>query len=202
MRVSQIFRYAADRDPGPEIVDGYPNFFYHTQSPGHTRVMLERGINSIASVNAPDGERGPAIVLSSSPHKIGSADTPWQDFFEPDEGHVRYFGDSKIAGSDPASAHNRETPGPAASRPGCPSGNTLPWSTPRRCLQSNCTHNLQYQRGPGPVRDGWPPWRQLGTYQFTSQGLGKARYFNETVINKRGSGWLAGSRNLSFTRIY
>lgn len=104
MRVGQIFRYAADRDPGPKIVDGYPNFFYSTQSPGHTRAMLERGINPIASVKAPDGERVPAIVLSSSPHKIGSADTPWQDFFEPDEGHVRYFGDAKVAGSDPATA--------------------------------------------------------------------------------------------------
>jgi hypothetical protein len=46
----------------------------------------------------------PAILLSSSPHKIGSEQTPWQDFFNPDEGYVRYFGDAKEAGIDPALA--------------------------------------------------------------------------------------------------
>jgi len=64
--------------------------------------MLERGINTVGRVVAHDGPRIPAIVLSSSPHKIGSEQTPWQDFFNPDEGYVRYFGDAKEAGTDPA----------------------------------------------------------------------------------------------------
>ncbi len=104
MKIGEIFRYTDQRDPTPETIDGYPNFFHATASPGMTRVMLERGINTVARVTGPDGERRPAIVLSSSPHRVGSEQTPWQDFFAPDEGHVRYFGDAKEAGVDPAQA--------------------------------------------------------------------------------------------------
>lgn len=104
MRIHQIYRYAADRDPTAQTVDGYPSFFFHTASPGRTRVTLEAGINLVARVSGPDGIRVPAILLGSSPHKIGSKDTPWQDFFNPDEGYVRYFGDAKVAGKDPATS--------------------------------------------------------------------------------------------------
>jgi hypothetical protein len=104
MRIGEIFRYAADRAPSSEVVDGYPNFFFHTATPNSRRVMLERGINPIANVIGADGTRTPAIVLSSSPHRIGNEQTPWQDFFNSDEGYVRYFGDAKIAGVDPAKA--------------------------------------------------------------------------------------------------
>lgn len=66
---------------------------------------MERGINTPAAVRASDGiERRPAIVISSSPHKKGSAQTPWQDFFDVDNGHIRYFGDNKHPGEDPAQA--------------------------------------------------------------------------------------------------
>src|SRR5215471_11313466 len=104
MKIGQIFRYAADRAATKEIVVGYPNFFFYTASPGCNRVMLERGINTVGRVIGPDGPRIPVIVLSSSPHKIGSEQTPWQDFFNPDEGYIRYFGDAKEAGIDPAAA--------------------------------------------------------------------------------------------------
>jgi hypothetical protein len=46
-------------------------------------------------VRAADGPRTPAILIRSSPHKAGSEVTPWQDHFDPDQGHIRYFGDSK-----------------------------------------------------------------------------------------------------------
>lgn len=46
--------------------------------------------------------RTPAILTSSSPHKIGSKQTPWQDFFDTDNGHIRYFGDAKIPTADPS----------------------------------------------------------------------------------------------------
>jgi hypothetical protein len=103
MQIGQIFRYAKDFAQGEEIVDGYPNFFFHTATSGCSRVTLARGINAVASAAA-DGPRLPVIVLSSSPHKIGSEQTPWQDFFNPDEGYVRYFGDAKDAGVNPAHA--------------------------------------------------------------------------------------------------
>ncbi|MBK7123629.1 MAG: hypothetical protein IPH68_12960 [Chitinophagaceae bacterium] len=38
--------------------------------------------------------RRPAILISSSPHKI-SETTPWQDVFDVDNGHIRYYGDNK-----------------------------------------------------------------------------------------------------------
>jgi hypothetical protein len=35
------------------------------------------------------------VLISSSPHKIGSHENPWQDVFEPDHGHIRFYGDNK-----------------------------------------------------------------------------------------------------------
>ncbi len=66
---------------------------------------MESGINTPAAVKATDGiSRRPAIIISSSPHKKGSSETPWQDFFDTDNGHIRYFGDNKDPGKDPAKA--------------------------------------------------------------------------------------------------
>jgi predicted DNA binding CopG/RHH family protein len=102
MRIGEIFRYAADGDATNKIVDGYPNFFFYTASPDCSRIMLPKGINTVGVVVGPDRARTPVIVLSSSPHKVGGTQTPWQDFFNPDEGYVRYFGDAKNPGIDPA----------------------------------------------------------------------------------------------------
>jgi hypothetical protein len=46
----------------------------------------------------------PAILIGSSPHKAGSAETPWSDFFDIDRGHVRYFGDNRAGSLLPAHA--------------------------------------------------------------------------------------------------
>jgi hypothetical protein len=43
-------------------------------------------------ISTVDGERWPAILISSGPHKIGAPETPWQDLFDPDNGHIRYYG--------------------------------------------------------------------------------------------------------------
>lgn len=108
MKIGEIFRTARPADPLPPTVDGYPNFYFHTATLGKRLVKMDKGINPIALVNAIDGPRRPAIVISSSPHKIGSAETPWQDFFDPDNGHVRYFGDNKVSGHDPALARGNK----------------------------------------------------------------------------------------------
>ena len=60
------------------------------------RTSKKLTINPIKAVSNGHVQRTPAILLRSSPHKIGSLDTPWQDFFDPDMGHIRYFGDNKI----------------------------------------------------------------------------------------------------------
>ncbi|MFB4294557.1 restriction endonuclease [Nonomuraea sp. ATR24] len=95
LRVGQVFRYAAGKDPIPPMLDGYDNFHHVTHSPGSNRALLEAGINRMAKVTGPDGPRRPAILIRSSPWKAGTADTPWHDVFDLDNGHVRYYGDHK-----------------------------------------------------------------------------------------------------------
>jgi Restriction endonuclease AspBHI N-terminal len=96
MKIGQVHRYAARKNPAVETVDGLPNFFNATRAPDGTVVLLERGINPIRAVRAASGHRVPAIVIRSSPHKAGSAATPWQDFFDTDNGRVRYYGDNRV----------------------------------------------------------------------------------------------------------
>jgi hypothetical protein len=103
-----IYRYAKDKNPKLTNVDGLPNYFCETYTAGHNLPLLDSGINPIGTVNAVDGKRCPAILISSSPHKIGSKETPWQDFFDPDNGHIRYFGDNKLPGRDPSSVNGNK----------------------------------------------------------------------------------------------
>ena len=104
MRVGEIFRYSKPMNPEPATVDGYPNFFHATHLEHRPKVLLERGINAVGKFKTSEEEEGfrfPAILLSSSPHMIGTDSTPWQDFHEPDHGYVRYYGDARHAGEDP-----------------------------------------------------------------------------------------------------
>ncbi|MCX4408020.1 MULTISPECIES: restriction endonuclease [unclassified Streptomyces] len=66
-------------------------------SPNLARALLEAGINGMAKVGAPDGQRRPGILIRSSPWKAGTEQTPWHDVFDMDNGHVRYFGDHKAS---------------------------------------------------------------------------------------------------------
>jgi hypothetical protein len=104
MRVGEIFRYGMPNDPKPAVIDGLPNYFHAVNTPGASRAKLDKGINGIKPIRAVDGSRRPAILISSSPHKIGSAETPWQDTFDVDNGHIRYFGDNKRPLVDPSKA--------------------------------------------------------------------------------------------------
>lgn len=97
MRIGDVLRYGSPKDPRPELVDGVANFWHVTTTPGRPRAQLERGINVVAPTRSPDASRIPAILLSSSPHKVGSHATPWQDHFDPDTGFARYYGDGKVS---------------------------------------------------------------------------------------------------------
>ncbi|HEX8495329.1 MAG TPA: restriction endonuclease [Pyrinomonadaceae bacterium] len=99
-----MYRYGRPYTVTPSVIDGIPNYFHATFSPDCKKPLLEMGINPIQAVMAPEGKRRLAILISSSPHKIGSERTPWQDFFDPDNGHIRYYGDNKTPGFDPALA--------------------------------------------------------------------------------------------------
>lgn len=109
LRMLEVVRYPrpARRDL-PEL-NGYRNWFHLTMDPlvEGPLVQMEAGINGLRQVSGPDGQRRPAIVLRTSAWKAGQETTPWEDVYDLDHGHVRYFGDHKI-----------DKPGPVGSTPG------------------------------------------------------------------------------------
>ena len=105
LQIGQMLRYPRAQEDPPEYLDGHLNFRWLGAHEGAGGFQMESGINTPAAVKCTDGfTRRPAIIISSSPHKKGSSETPWQDFFDPDNGHIRYFGDNKDPGKDPAKA--------------------------------------------------------------------------------------------------
>lgn len=106
LSIGQILRYPREFSPTSPVIDGVTNFWHVTHLDSFARPQLEKGINPIAPVKTATGSRRPAILISSSPHRVGSAQTPWHDIFDVDNGHIRYFGDAKTPRQDPA-----QTPG-------------------------------------------------------------------------------------------
>jgi len=96
--IGKVYRYSSKISNIilPEI-DGLPNFHYETKSNNDiSSIRFQKGIHNIKSVKLDNGSsRIPAIIISSSPHKAGSDITPWEDDFDPDYGHIKYFGDAK-----------------------------------------------------------------------------------------------------------
>ena len=107
LKIGQIFRYPKDKVREKPEIDGYPNFSFYTNLPNENLVQLESGINPIGKVLNKGIERTPAIITRSSPHKIGSLDTPWQDIYNIEKGHIRYFGDNKDIGDPEKKKGNR-----------------------------------------------------------------------------------------------
>ncbi|MDB5210251.1 MAG: hypothetical protein JWQ30_1078, partial [Sediminibacterium sp.] len=104
LKIGEIFRYGRPYSSIPEKIDGFRNHFAVTNCDNYNKILLEKGISQIADINTEFGKRRPAIIIRSSPHKIGSETTPWQDVFDVDNGHIRYYGDNKLPGKDPALA--------------------------------------------------------------------------------------------------
>lgn len=110
--VNEVLRYAKGADRSTPELDGFTNFHFLTRDPASAagkRILLESGINRVATVRSPDGYRRPLLALRSSPWRAGDAATPWHDVFALDHGHVRYFGDHKVStrglvGSTPGNA--------------------------------------------------------------------------------------------------
>ncbi|MFI1864379.1 HNH endonuclease [Streptomyces jumonjinensis] len=95
LRVGDVFRSARNRDPSIAFIDGYPNIHHVTASEVLAQIQLSKGINPTAKVKAPGGQRRPSILIRSSPWKAGTAETPWHDVFDLDNGRIRYFGDHR-----------------------------------------------------------------------------------------------------------
>ncbi|MER6335470.1 HNH endonuclease [Streptomyces tendae] len=96
LRVGEVLRSAQNRDPSIPVIDGYRNIHHVTASSTLAQIQLSKGINPVAKVRAPGGRRRPAVLIRSSPWKAGTAETPWHDVFDLDNGHVRYFGDHRV----------------------------------------------------------------------------------------------------------
>ncbi|MET9899785.1 HNH endonuclease [Streptomyces sp. NPDC006446] len=94
--VGEVLRSAQNRDPAIAVIDGYPNIHHVTASKHLAQIQLSKGINPIAKVKTPSGQRRPSVLIRSSPWKAGSAETPWHDVFDLDNGHISYFGDHRV----------------------------------------------------------------------------------------------------------
>jgi hypothetical protein len=103
IRMGEVLRYPKPASSISSEVDGRRNFYAVTEYSSGKRLMLEMGINQPKALSAPEGERVPIIAISESAHKVGRQETPWQDIFDVDNGHIRFFGDNKNPGDDPAS---------------------------------------------------------------------------------------------------
>jgi len=103
LTIGTTYRYSSSNDVSIPIIDDLPNLLFETNTPGQNKTLLEAGINPIRAIKSIDGSRTPAILISSSTHKQGSKDTPWQDEFDVDNGYIKYYGDNKSIG-DPSKA--------------------------------------------------------------------------------------------------
>lgn len=103
LTIGTIYRYSSSNPVDVAVIDELPNLLFHTNTPGENKTLLEAGINPIRAVKTSEGPRIAAILISSSTHKQGSKDTPWQDEFDVDNGYIKYFGDNKTIG-DPSKA--------------------------------------------------------------------------------------------------
>jgi hypothetical protein len=96
LRIGEIYRYSKTISPEIESSFGYPNLLNLTWADGYPMPLLERGISPIAATGKSLWTQPrPAILISSSPHKAGSEETPWHDEYDLEQGKITYFGDNK-----------------------------------------------------------------------------------------------------------
>jgi len=105
LKIGQTLRYKKPACFKNRDEDDLLNFHFLVQMDGIKNLQLEKGINQSAHIKSSEhGDVRPAILISSSQHKKGTEETPWEDYFDVDNGHIRYFGDNKVPGKDPATA--------------------------------------------------------------------------------------------------
>ena len=102
LKIGTVYRITKDICDTIDIVDGLPNYYYYTKL-NHTNFdrsfTFQRGIHRVASITDTNGNsRYPCIIISSSDHKSGTFDTPWQNLFDSDNGKIIYYGDNKEQG--------------------------------------------------------------------------------------------------------
>ena len=102
VRIGEVFRYSSQHslsEPDHGNLRSWVSFAHDGISA--KRLLLEMGISVPATIEVDDSPRLPVVLITSNPLKAGSKDTPWRDTFDPNHGHIRYFGDNKTAGVAP-----------------------------------------------------------------------------------------------------
>ena len=95
LKIGTIYRMPSPQRKEEPIVDGLENFYYESNTP-NVGFAFQKGIHNVQMITGPDGiSRCPLIIISSTPRKAGSEDTPWHDRYDPDHGYVKYYGDNK-----------------------------------------------------------------------------------------------------------
>ena len=95
LKIGTIYRMPQPEQKSSAKVDGLDNFYFESDTP-NVGFVFQKGIHNVKLITAPSGEsRCPLIIISSTPRKAGSEDTPWHDRYDPDNGYVRYYGDNK-----------------------------------------------------------------------------------------------------------
>lgn len=108
LTIGTIYRMPSPQQKDKAQVDGLDNFYYESDTP-NVGFAFQKGIHNVQLITAPSGEkRCPLIILSSTPRKAGSEDTPWHDRYDPDHGYVKYYGDNKDLSRRPEDAPGNE----------------------------------------------------------------------------------------------
>lgn len=95
LKIGKIYRMPRPQQQDSPQVDGMDNFYYESRTPG-IGFEFQRGIHNVRNITGPNGEsRCPLIIISSTPRKAGSEDTPWRDRYDSEHGYVKYYGDNK-----------------------------------------------------------------------------------------------------------
>ena len=96
LKMGEIYRLPSPAQYDKTVVDSLPNFYAITgKQPDGKGFIFQRGIHVVKEVQGPDGiKRIPVIIISSTPRKAGSEDTPWHDVYDSEHGYIRYFGDN------------------------------------------------------------------------------------------------------------
>lgn len=105
LTIGTIYRMSKPPQFEMAVVDDLPNFYYESGE----GFEFQRGIHNVREVKQLDGKkRCPLIIISSTPRKAGSQDTPWQDRYDSDHGYVKYYGDNKSIDQRPEDARGNK----------------------------------------------------------------------------------------------
>lgn len=103
LKIGEIYRISKDCSlDNVELINNVKNFIFYTKINNRDSTFrFEKGIHNSKIIRTNEGNRCPIIIISSSPHKAGTDNTPWKDRYDSDNGVVIYYGDCKDNKNNP-----------------------------------------------------------------------------------------------------